>query len=708
MEDSKLMKKLILILLAFCQITFGQVQFPTGYVSSVNSSSATLGISGVFTGTSEDVSQFAEVRVIAYSDVASATNGLSMQQSSDGTNWDITDGYSVPAATGKTYGVGVSAKYFRLVYTNGGTGQASFRIQTVYHKFRTKPSSQKPQDGRTNDNDMEENLSYSMLFNGTTFDRGKTFDQFITGQGTQTASGQNIILATAGTGSQDISGYKSISIQIVPTGTVSSGVVTFEGSNDNTNWSTVPMYKEDNQLVAPVTTCSPLTSTPCYLVGSVYWRYFRARISTVIGGGGSIQAFTQLSALGYNPDHQSVMQEDLFFTGQSAQTATINNIIPSTAVSTATDANGYRSGSIQVVSTGTGGGFIFEGSNDNTNFQTIPVWSQLILTGTPIVAAITPTSSNLIYVFPINCRYIRLRISTTVTGGSIQAFTKLSQNPYTPAITQVAQATAANLNATVTGTITAVTTLSNGQTAHSATSTGSPLRGAGRVMPTTAATVDATLLAGEAADLGMTTNDQLVIKPFATSELDYNFHVNSAATVTTLQPIIPASGTANIRNYITGFTLQTDALGAAGNAWILDGQGAIGTSVTIATPGVFTSTTHDLKIGDAIVFTSLGTITGVSTNTVYWVTATSFAATTFTVATTQGGTAIQITGSTAAFTFYRVLYPFRLQTTAIGTPVSVTFPTPIKGFANAALNFLIPTSLTSGNIYLTVNGYRGF
>jgi hypothetical protein len=169
-----------------------------------------------------------------------------------------------------------------------------------------------------------------------------------------------------------------------------------------------------------------------------------------------------------------------------------------------------------------------------------------------------------------------------------------------------------------------------------------------------------------------------------------------------------ASGTASVRNYITSLTVSSDALGTAGNAWILDGQGAIGTSVTIATPGVFTSTAHDLKVGDAIVFTSLGTITGISTNTVYYITATSFAATTFTVATTRGGTALQITGSTSAFTFYRLLFPFRFQTTAIGSPQQVFFPNPLRSISNGAINFLIPTPLTSGSIYLTVNGYRGF
>ncbi|MBA3830089.1 MAG: hypothetical protein H0X33_14200 [Taibaiella sp.] len=165
------------------------------------------------------------------------------------------------------------------------------------------------------------------------------------------------------------------------------------------------------------------------------------------------------ASLGVTLSNENV--QDLYIIGQSAQTAIINNIIPVTAVSTATDATGYRSFSCQIISTATGGSFIFEGSNDNVNFQTIPVFSQLILTGTPIIASIVPTATQLIYVGALNVRYIRVRIATTILGGSIQAFTKLMQTPYTPAVTQVAQNNSANLNANIgSGTITTVSTLS--------------------------------------------------------------------------------------------------------------------------------------------------------------------------------------------------------------------------------------------------------
>ena len=156
---------------------------------------------------------------------------------------------------------------------------------------------------------------------------------------------------------------------------------------------------------------------------------------------------------------------DLYVTGAAAQTAIVNNILTAASGAAATDLTGYRSATVQVVSTGTGGTCIFEGSNDNTNFQAVPVYSQLILTGTAITTAITATASQLIYTLPTTFRYLRLRIVTTITGGSIQAFSRFSQAAWTPPVFQVAQNTAGSLQTTATlssGTVTTVSTVTNG------------------------------------------------------------------------------------------------------------------------------------------------------------------------------------------------------------------------------------------------------
>lgn len=201
-----------------------------------------------------------------------------------------------------------------------------------------------------------------------------------------------------------------------------------------------------------------------------------ATTSTLIGGvfntaapslTNGQQAALQLSAAG----QLEITEPDLVVTGQSAQTATVNNILTATSGAAATPTSGYRSASVQITSTGTGGAYIFEGSNDNVNFVTIPVFNQLTLTGTPIVAAITPLASTIIYTFPVNVEFVRCRISTLITGGSIQAFSRFSPEGIPPAIVQVAQSTAANLATTATiasGTVTTVSTVSSVTSSQSA------------------------------------------------------------------------------------------------------------------------------------------------------------------------------------------------------------------------------------------------
>lgn len=152
---------------------------------------------------------------------------------------------------------------------------------------------------------------------------------------------------------------------------------------------------------------------------------------------------------------QPVTELPLVLTGAAAQTATVNNILAPVAGAAGLNVSGYRSASVQVVSTGTGGTFVFEQSNDGTNWIALPVFNAALVTGVPITAAITASASQIIYTFQIRCVFLRLRIATTITGGSIRAFSRLSTEPWTPAVNLVASNVAANLAATVSGTVTA-------------------------------------------------------------------------------------------------------------------------------------------------------------------------------------------------------------------------------------------------------------
>lgn len=170
------------------------------------------------------------------------------------------------------------------------------------------------------------------------------------------------------------------------------------------------------------------------------------------------QAAVSLDVLG----NLEIVAPDITVTGAATQTATVNNILTAASGSAATNVVNYKSAAVQVISTGTGGTFIFEGSNDNVNFQTLPVFNQALATGAAITAAITAAASQIVYVFPLQVNYIRLRIATNITGGSIQAFARFTQATWAPNIFPVAQSTAANLNTTATiasGTVTTVTTV---------------------------------------------------------------------------------------------------------------------------------------------------------------------------------------------------------------------------------------------------------
>lgn len=157
---------------------------PSGTVASVsNSSTATLTSGSVFTGVGEDVLNFSETRVSVISNVASATDGLSIQQSSNNSNWDIIDTYTISANEAKTIVVPRQARYFRVVYTNGGTNQASFRLSSILNRTATAPSSQRPSDTYSNEVDLVQGQSFLMGYNGTTWDRVRT-----TGTGVLSAS----------------------------------------------------------------------------------------------------------------------------------------------------------------------------------------------------------------------------------------------------------------------------------------------------------------------------------------------------------------------------------------------------------------------------------------------------------------------------------------------------------------------------------------
>lgn len=131
---------------------------PASYVSSDNSTDVPLAGGATYTGTWEDVAGFSTISLSVFSSHVSASQGLQYQTSSDGVNVDDGDVFTIPATaagSAKVYSFGISARYFRVVYTNGATPQTTFRLQTIVHATSTKPSSHRVADSIADDDDAE-------------------------------------------------------------------------------------------------------------------------------------------------------------------------------------------------------------------------------------------------------------------------------------------------------------------------------------------------------------------------------------------------------------------------------------------------------------------------------------------------------------------------------------------------------------------------
>ena len=154
-------------------------------------------------------------------------------------------------------------------------------------------------------------------------------DILMTGQGGQTAVGQNILLSTAGTGPQGVTNARSISIQIVPTGTVTSGTVIFEGSNDSINFTPIFLYDDSSITANPVSSYTPTTGLSRFFSGPTHFAQIRVRISVVIGGGGSLQAFSILRRHAFQPNVYTISQAtaaNLNVTGTMTSTSLVPGV----------------------------------------------------------------------------------------------------------------------------------------------------------------------------------------------------------------------------------------------------------------------------------------------------------------------------------------------------------------------------------------------
>lgn len=103
-------------------------------ISTNNSTTSTLTASSNFTGTADDVSEYTTVTIQVDASHDSATDGMTFEFSNDNSNWDDVYTFTYTASEGaRRFQFPVTAQYFRCNYTNGGTGQTHFRMQTILH-----------------------------------------------------------------------------------------------------------------------------------------------------------------------------------------------------------------------------------------------------------------------------------------------------------------------------------------------------------------------------------------------------------------------------------------------------------------------------------------------------------------------------------------------------------------------------------------------
>ncbi len=242
-------------------------------------------------------------------------------------------------------------------------------------------------------------------------------------------------------------------------------------------------------------------------------------------------------------------------------------------------------------------------------------------------------------------------------------------------------------------------TVSGGTVAEDAATTASPIVFGGVVRTAVAPT---TLIAGDAARVTMTTGAAAVTQPYSIPEVSWQTPppVGGISNTTTAFQIKEAAG-ASLCNYVTSIDLLSEALTNATDLRIREPDLTC-SSQTIASNILTVSTTHNLRVGDAVVFTA-ATVTGISTGVTYFV-LTVPATTTITLSATRGGSALAISGTGVTATFHKVLWQTRIPTT--GRPNGqIIFPVPLRGSVNTNLLVQTPTASGAGAVFLSAQGF---
>lgn len=112
--------------------TIGTVDIGKNIQTVSTSTTANLAGSATFTGTLFSTGGNARITGTIFADVAGT---LYVDQSSDGTNYDITTTVAVSAGIGTSFSVEVFAPNARIRYINGATIQSVFRLYSFLRRI---------------------------------------------------------------------------------------------------------------------------------------------------------------------------------------------------------------------------------------------------------------------------------------------------------------------------------------------------------------------------------------------------------------------------------------------------------------------------------------------------------------------------------------------------------------------------------------------
>jgi hypothetical protein len=169
------------------------------------------------------------------------------------------------------------------------------------------------------------------------------------------------------------------------------------------------------------------------------------------GTGSNLTLQSVTDGSGYHaPINQVTVTPDVTITGPVAQSTANVDLLTGNANGWF-DAALYQSGSIQIIGTAgiTQGQVIFEQTNDTTLAPAgVPLraYEASSINTNPLVVAVGITASTTrLFTIHTSAQYIRVRISQTFLGGTVQAVAVLSQRPTSYPVVNVQQTTAGNL-----------------------------------------------------------------------------------------------------------------------------------------------------------------------------------------------------------------------------------------------------------------------